>query len=432
MYLEGKFPFFYKGSKLLKELESIKESVREIETRGPPSVNFPGSTLEDWFADGYSTNTAGVSVTSDTALKHSAYWRAVNLLSSQIASFPIGLFKRLPNGNTEEVFDHPAVRLLTRQPNDIMTPFIWKEASQANVLTRGNAYSYIQRDAKGNPLKLKMMDPASMEPLTDGDRLIYEYLSQDRYNPYYILHIPGLSFDGIKGKAVLEAAAESIGVGLAMQKYSADMFKNGAKQTMILEHPLPLSGDAIDGLRKSFDRKMKGPDGGTLLLHEGMKAHSIGIPPDQQQLLQSKQFSIQDLARWFGVPVHLLMEESRSTFNNIAEQGISFVRYTLTQWVERWEAELEAKLLTEGERDDHFFKFNMDALMRGNPKDRADHYARMAEYGFMTINEVRRKEDLNSIDGGDEHLVQVNRTPLNKMSDEEGDEVQTGAGQGIS
>ena len=126
------------------------------------------------------------------------------------------------------------------------------------------------------------------------------------------------------------------------------------------------------------------------------------------------------------------MEESRSTFNNIAEQGISFVRYTLTQWVERWEAELEAKLLTEGERDDHFFKFNMDALMRGNPKDRADHYARMAEYGFMTINEVRRKEDLNSIEGGDEHLVQVNRTPLNKMSDGEGDEVQTGAGQGIS
>ena len=111
------------------------------------------------------------------------------------------------------------------------------------------------------------------------------------------------------------------------------------------------------------------------------------------------------------------MEESRSTFNNIAEQGISFVRYTLTQWVERWEAELEAKLLTEEEKDDHFFKFNMNSLMRGNPTDRGNFIAQMIQNGVMSINEGRRLEDLNSIDGGDEHYVQVNMQPINKISD---------------
>jgi HK97 family phage portal protein len=149
-----------------------------------------------------------------------------------------------------------------------------------------------------------------------------------------------------------------------------------------------------------------------MILDEGMKWTPTGIPPDQAQLLQSKQFSIQEMARWFGVPVHLLFEESRSTFNNIAEQGISFVTYTLTQWVERWEAELEAKLLTEEERDDHFFKFNMNSLMRGNPSDRAGFISQMIQNGVLSINEGRRLEDLNSIEGGDKHYIQVNMMPI--------------------
>jgi len=380
---------------------------------------------DEWLGGG--ATSAGVTVTSETALKHSAYWRAVNLLSSQIASFPIGLFKRLPNGNTEEVFKHPAVRLLTRQPNNIMTPFIWKESTQANALTQGNGYSYIRRDNGGNPLSLIMLDSKNMDPRAEDNELIYDY-GGEIIAPYFVLHIPGISFDGVKGKAVLSAATESLGVGLAMQKYSADMFKNGAKQTGVLTHPMQLSPEARVGLRTSFDKNIKGPDGGTMVLDEGMKWQSTGIPPDQAQLLQSKQFSVQEMARWFGIPPFLLFEESRSTFSNISDQGLAFIIYTLTQWVERWEAELEAKLLTEVERDDHFFKFNMGSLMRGNPKDRAEYYAKMAEYGFMTINEVRRKEDLNSIEGGDEHLVQVNRTSLNKLSDgTEGNEIPPGA-----
>jgi HK97 family phage portal protein len=333
--LNGKFPFIHK----------ISGETRSAKLQGLKRI------WDDWVGGGVSS--AGVTVTSETALKHSAYWRAINLLSSQIASFPIGLFKRLPNGDTQEITNHPAVRLLTRQPNRSMTPLLWREASQANVLIRGNAYSYINRDNGLAPISLLMLDSLNMNPKSDGDQLIYEYLGEV-YDPYFILHIPGLSFDGITGKAVLDVAAESLGVGLAMQKYSANMFKNGAKQTGVLTHPLPLSPEARTGLRKSFDRNITGPEGGTMILDEGMKWMPTGIPPDQAQLLQSKQFSVQEMARWFGIPPHLLYEESRSTFNNIAEQGISFITYTLTQWVERWEAELAAKLLTGRERRPFF------------------------------------------------------------------------------
>ena len=396
----GVFPFIHRTD----------QEVRE-------TVNWPGASLETWFAgNGYDTTTAGVTVTSDSALKHSAYWRAINLLSSQIASFPLGLFKRLPGGDTKEIFDHPAVSLLTRQANKMMTSFIWKESTHANVLINGNGYSYIERDG-AIPTALKMLDGNNVKPKTDGDELVYEY-NGELIDPYFMLHIPGLSFDGIKGKAVLQVGAESMGVGLAMQKYSANFFKNGAKQTGVLTHPQSLSAKAKDGVRDSFNKKSKDEEGGTMILDEGMKYIPTGIPPDQQQLLQSKQFSVQEIARWFGIPPYLLMDESRSTFSNIENQGAEFVRYTLTQWVERWEAELNYKLLATDEQPDHFWKFNMNSLLRGSPKERAEYYAKMQEYGNMSINEARRLEELNSIPGGDKHLVQINRTTLDKIGED--------------
>lgn len=395
----GYFPFIHR---------LLSNEIRE-------TPNWPGHILSSVFGtDG--TKTAGIDVNSNSALHHSAYWRAINLLSSQIASFDLGLFKTLDNGDTQEVKDHPAVTLLTRQANAMMNSFIWKESTHANILVHGNGYSFIERKAGGEPVALKMLDSTKVIPRTDKDGLFYEYSGQ-LIEPYFMLHVPGLGFDGLQGKAILTVAAESMGVGLAMQKYSADMFANGAKQTGVLTHPQALSVNAKDNLRKSFEKKMKGKDGGTMILDEDMKWTATGIPPDQQQLLQSKQFSIQDYARWFGVPPYMLYDESRSTFNNITEQGLSYVRYTLTSWVERWEAELGAKLLTEEERDNHFWKFNMNSLMRGNPAERAAFYSNMLEKGVFSINEVRKEEGKNRIEGGDDHIVQLNRTTIDKLGE---------------
>jgi HK97 family phage portal protein len=400
LILNSKFPFFHKRGGFSTGT-------------GSGAGNTDMLTFDYWY-NGYGTTAAGVTVNKDTALKQSAYWRAVNLLSSQIAAFPIGLFKRLPNGDTEEITDHTSVRLLKLRPNGRMNPLIWRNAMQATALVHGNGYSYIERRGNGEPVALKLMDATKVDPKAVGDGLAYKYGS-DIFDSYYMLHIPSLSFDGVKGRAVLDAAAESMGVSLAMQKYSANFFKNGAKQSGVLMHPLALSDEARDGMRNSFNKKIKDKEGGTMVLDEGMKYLPLSIPPDQQQLLQSKQFGVQEIARWFGIPPHLLFEESRSTFNNISEQGIEFVRYTLTQWVTRWEAELKIKLLTTEEQEDHFFRFNMNSLMRGNAKDRFESYRIGADMGIYSINEIRRFEELNSIDGGDEHLVQLNRTPLGTM-----------------
>ena len=401
--LDGTFPFIH-----------IVENTQE---RGM-TINWPTAELDLYFqGNGYNTETAGVTVTNDSALKNSAYWRAINLLSSQTASFPVGKFKKLPNGDTQEVFDD-SVRLITQTTNRVMRSFIWRESMQANVLVNGNGYSFIERSNAGKILSLRLLDPVNMQPQTDGSDIVYKYIDKV-FLPHQVFHIPGLSFDGIKGRAVLDVAAESMGVGLAMQKYSALMFKNGAKQTGVLMHPNTLSDNAKGGLRKSFEKKLKGEEGGTMILDEGMKWIPTGIPPDQAQLLQSKQFSVQEIARWFGVPPYMLFEESRSTFNNISEQGLSFVRYTLTQWVERWEAELNAKILTEEEKADHFWKFNMNSLMRGSLKERMEAYRTGLDLGIYNIDEVRALEDLNQLPGGmgGKHLVQINRTPIDKIGE---------------
>ena len=398
--LNSKFPFVHRGS---------------FSTGTGNATRNDFLTWDFWYGNG-SSSYAGITVNQDNALKQSAYWRAINLLSSQLAAFPVGLFKRLPDGDTEPITDHPSIKRLRQSVNLKMTPFMWREAIQANTLVHGNGYSYIERDSTGNPLSMTLLDPTQMEVMHDGDSLIYAY-GQKPIDPYYILHIPGLSFDGVCGKAVLKVAAESMGVGLAMQKFSANFFKNGAKQSGTLTHPMALSDKARQGLRTSFDKNMKDEDGGTMILDEGMKYVPISIPPDQAQLLQSKQFSVQELARWFGVPPYLLFEESRSTFTNIENQGLEFVRYTLTQWVVRWESELKRKLLTEEEQEDHFFKMNMDSIVRGNLKDRMEAYRAGLDLGIYSINEVRELEELNKIEGGDAHLVQMNREPLNTQKD---------------
>ena len=273
---------------------------------------------------------------------------------------------------------------------------------QACALTLGNGYSYIKRKGNGEPISLELLDPVEVEPILKDGSLIYKLGADRGVSPYFMLHVPALSMRGVKGLSVLEAGAESMGINLAMQKFKGDMFKNGAKQTGILTHPMPLSEKARAGVGRSFEQNMTQKDGGTMVLDEGMKFQSLSWSPIDAQLIQLEQLGIQDIARFFGIPPHLLFDESRSTFNNIAEQGLQFVIYTLRQWVTRWEAELNAKLLTEEEAVDHSFKFNMNALMRGDLKSRYEAYAIGIVNRFIKPNEARAWEELNRIPGGDE------------------------------
>lgn len=385
------------------------------------TINMPSATLDDWFRTVSYDSDAGVNVSPDTALTLSAVWRAINLLSSTLATMPVDVFKKNKDGSRQEA-DVQGLRLFNNPSQDVM-PVIFREALMTSVLTWGNGYAYITRNRSYEPTALDFVDPQDVVVKRAGNRVFYEIKNfKDNLSSDRMLHIPALSFNGVIGKGPIEVARQSLGGGLAVQKFGNQFFKNGAKSSGILSHPMQLSDKARENLRDKFEKRMKGGDGGTMILEEGIKYQPISIPPEQAQFLQSRKFTVEEVARWFGVPPHLLSDLDRATFSNIEHQGIEFVVYSLTPWVVRWEQELNRKLLSFSERKNHFFKFNMNGLLRGDSKARAEYYRLLLDMGVLSINEVRQLEEFNNIKGGDQHLVQLARTPLDKIGKEDGTE----------
>jgi len=360
----------------------------------------------------------GVRVNEDNAITLSAVWRAVSIYSSLIASLPIQLFKR--NGDTsEQITEHPGLDLLTVKPNEVMTAFTFKESLQSKPLTSGNGYAYIwQRN--GVPKELQLLDSEDVEiKVKDGRKIFYDVRNLKNNIPaWQMLHIKGLSFDGITGKSPIEVARESMGGGLALQEFANKFFANGAQSSGILMYPGSLRPEAKKNLKDSFKRDNAGLKNSskTMILEEGMKYQSLTIPPEQAQFLLSRKFSVLEIARWYGLPPHLLMDNDKATYNNTELQGIEFLVYSLRSWLKRWEAEMNLKLLTTDQQKNHFFKFNIMSLLRADSKSRAEFYTKMLDFGVFNINEVRRLENLNGIGSdGDKHLVQLARTDLKKI-----------------
>ena len=415
----GKFPFFRivgTTNQLVKDVNLLTDEITQLRA----SINNPSATLEDWYNSfGWdSTTNTGINVDSESALTHSAVWRAISILSSSIAQLPVGLYRRDPSGDTISIPDHPMIQLL-KIPNGIQTGYIFRESMQCNILGWGNGYAFIERDGSFRATKLNIIDPAKVDPKVVNGSLWYKIDRQDT-DGELVLHIPALSYDGMVGKSPIQVAKESIAGGLAIQRFGNKFFANGAKQSGILTHPGRIGDKGTLNLRKSFNKIMKDDEQGTMILEEGLQYQPISIPPDQAQFLDSRKFSVTEIARWYGVPPHLLMDEDRSTYNNIESQGISFVQYSLIPWIRRWEDELYRKLLTEKEKQDHFFKFNVNGLLRGDSKTRFEAYGLALDRGWMNIDEVRALEEMNNIpDGmGKKYLVQLNRTPIENLGNE--------------
>ena len=368
-------------------------------------------------AGGNLTST-GIRVNEDNAITLSAVWRAVSIYSSLIASLPIQLFKR--NGDTsEQITEHPGLDLMTFRPNEVMTAFTFKETLQTAPLTWGNGYAYIWM-RNGVPKELQLFKPEDVTIKDkDGRKIFYDVKNFKNNIPaYQMLHMKGLSFDGITGKSPIDVARESMGGGLALQQFGNKFFGNGAQSSGILMYPGSLKPEAKKNLKDSFKRDNAGLKNSsqTMVLEEGMKYQPLTIPPENAQFLQSRKYSVLEIARWYGLPPHLLMDNDKATYANTELQGIEFLTYSLRPWIKRWEAEMDLKLLTTDQQRNHYFKFNIMALLRADSKSRAIFYRMMLDMGVFTINEVRRLENMNGIGpDGDKHLVQLARTDLKKI-----------------
>lgn len=366
---------------------------------------------------GVTESKSGIQIDEDIALTYSAVWAAVNIIAGAIGFLPLKTYRR--RGDDRELdIRHRAYKLMHDRPNPFMDALTFRETLQGHCLTWGNGYAEIQRDGAFNPLALWPLLPNRVEPqVIDGKTVQYKVTLPDGgtvYLPYInVLHIKGLGFDGIKGYSVIRYSNESIAFGLAAEQYGAGFFGNDSRPGGVLEHPQSLSKEAQERLTESWEAKHQAlsKKHRVAILEEGMKWHQIGIPPEEAQFLQTRKFQVADVARWYQIPLHFLSELDKATFSNIEHQGIEFVTFTLARWLKRWELECNYKLLKTAEYPTHFFEFLVDALLRGDIKTRYDAYRLGRIGGFLSINDIRKKENMNTVDGGDTYLEPLNYKP---------------------
>lgn len=367
---------------------------------------------------GGNLSTAGVSVTVDTAITLSAVWRAINILSSTIASLPLKVYKTTEDGSRISLSAHPS-QMLMNHPSNIMNDFIFRETMMAVLLLYGNAYAVkIKNSTTGYVEELVFIHPDDVTVYKQDNKLIYQIKGiADPVTQSEMLHIAGLSFDGLKGKSVISAMRESMGLSIAAQRFGSKFFANGANMDGVLEAPGVLSDEVYEHIRKSWDEKYAGVDNAkkTAILEAGMKYTRIGIPPEDAQFLQTRQFQVSEVARWFGVQPHLLMDLDRATNNNIEHQGMEFVTYTLMPWVARWESELNEKLISKSEQQNTYFEYNLAGILRGDSKSRSEYYRTMWGLSAISANEIRKLENQPAYEGGDQYFAQAGFVPVHLM-----------------
>ena len=373
-------------------------------------------------------NTAsGKRVNERTAMQMTAVYSCVRVLSEAIASLPLHLYRFTDSGGKEKATDHPLYFLLHDEPNTEMTSFIYRETMLTHLLLWGNSFSQVIRNGRGEVVGLYPLMPNRMTvDRDDRGQLFYEYMVSDgdtldlkqgtvRLKPEDVLHVPALGYDGLIGYGPIAMAKNAIGLAIATEEYGSKFFQNGAAPSGVLEHPGTLKDPAK--IRESWTQTFggSGNSGKVAVLEEGMKYSPISIPPEQAQFLETRKFQIEEIARIFRVPPHLIGCMEHSTFSNIEQQSLEFVKYTLDPWVSRLESSMNRRLLSDEEKGKYFVKFNLDGLMRGDYKSRMDGYAIGRQNGWMSANDIRELENLDRIpeeEGGDLYLINGNMTKL--------------------
>lgn len=348
------------------------------------------------FFGGSDTN-AGEKVTKKSALKLSAVWSAVSLRSSLIASFP--KYTYIKQGDTKRSTTDDVYRIIAHQPNPYMNSFTFWELLNTWLDLWGNSYAIISRKRSGELSALSPVHPSIVDPVVVDNKLIYRIKGtiNREYDPRDILHFKDMSLDGITGLSKIEQAKEAIGLGLAAEKFGSEFFSKGGHSKGVLETDQALGDEAYKRFSEGWK---KNANHGTPLLEYGIKYKQITIPPDQAQFISTREFQLQDVARIFNVPPHLLADLSRATFSNIEHQDLQFVKYALRPTSERYEHELEWKLYNKslGEK---FVRFDLDDILRGDMTSRSNFYSSAIANRWMSPNEVRSKENMNPYEGGD-------------------------------
>lgn len=376
----------------------------------------------------FGRTTSGKPVNERTAMQTTAVYACVRILSEAVASLPLHVYEYQADGGKKLVHDHPLYHLLHDEPNPEMTSFVFRETLMSHLLIWGNAYAQIIRDGAGRVLGLYPLLPDKMDVQRDErGNIFYVYSRNSDENPMFkdygdirlkaedVLHIPGLGFDGLIGYSPIAMAKNAVGMTLACEEYGASFFANGANPGGVLEHPGVLKDPSK--VRESWNSVYRGVNNAhkIAVLEEGMKYQQIGIPPEEAQFLETRKFQINEIARLYRIPPHMVGDLEKSSFSNIEQQSLEFVKYTLDPWVIRWEQSLQKSLLLPGEKNQYFIKLNVDGLLRGDYESRMNGYATGRQNGWFSANDIREMENMNPIpdeEGGNLYLINGAMTKL--------------------
>lgn len=341
---------------------------------------------------------AGIEVNERTALTNSAFWNGVNLISSQIATLPRHVYRRMDDDSRERDRVQPAAKVLAT-PNPNMTDVVLWETMMAHALTWGNGYSEIEFDRALRPIGLWPITPDRVTPFLDGNGLLKYRVTGARsgvLDAEDIVHIPGLGYDGLRGYSVVYMARQSLGLGLAAERFGAKFFGNGARPQTVLQHPGKLSDEAQNRLRVSVQRQQGGENQlGVMVAEEGMTVTTIGVPPDDAQFLQTRVFEVEEVGRWLNLsPAKLKSKIGERPGGNLEADQINFLTDTLRPWLVRIEQELNRKLFRPTERSTFYVEHNVEALLRADSAARMASYKALVDLGAMTAEQVAQKENL--------------------------------------
>ena len=394
-----------------------------FKARDKPKDRTTGSNYSFFFGG----TTSGKPVNEYTAMQMTAVYSCVRILAEAVAGLPLHLYKYNASGGKEKALSHPLYFVLHDEPNPEMSSFVFRETLMTHLLLWGNAYAQIIRNGKAEVIALYPLMPNRMSVDRDSSGALY--YTYTRYSeeaptmngmtvtlrPSDVLHIPGLGFDGLVGYSPIAMAKNAIGMAIACEEYGAKFFANGAAPGGVLEHPGTIKDP--QKVRDSWNAAYQGSSNShrVAVLEEGMKYQPIGISPEQAQFLETRKFQINEIARIFRVPPHMVGDLEKSSFSNIEQQSLEFVKYTLDPWVIRWEQAISRALLRPDEKKLYFAKFNVDGLLRGDYVSRMNGYATARQNGWMSANDIRELENLDRIPpelGGDLYLINGNMTKL--------------------
>jgi HK97 family phage portal protein len=365
-------------------------------------------------------------VTDERALAISAVYACARIISQTIGSLPLGFYERTKDGRQELDPDHTVVQLLKRKPNSTMTAVEFRQAMTLQRVLWGNAYALMGFSGTSNNRRVSSLIPlrpgfVTVHRMRTGD-LQYHYSTERGINIYAateIFHLKGMSTDGVIGLSPLAMARHTLGLSVAAERFSAGAFRNGGRPIGTLNFSQFLNPDQREQARKVYSGITAGAENNAnaWVLEGGSKYEAVSIPPDDLQMLDSRKFQLAEICRFFGVPSHLVNDsEKASAWGSGLEQlNLSFLQYCLSPYLVEWETVAADSLLTAPDKRKVIVEHNVEGLLRADSEGRADYYSKMAQNGLMTRNEIRRKENLPPVAGGDELTVQVNLTPLDKL-----------------